>query len=90
MPIVIQSDCYFPAVTVTGACNLNVIRLSLASTAGSPRVAITAPVPAAPPAPAPIAAPLPPPAIAPIAAPTPAPIPTFSASFLVDFGANRV
>ncbi len=46
--------------------------------AGSPCVANTTPVPAAPPLAAPMAAPSPPPAIAPIAAPIPAPIPTFT------------
>src|SRR5262245_22502631 len=59
-------------------------------TAGSPRVAMTTPVPPAPPAPAPIAAPLPPPAIAPIAAPMPAPIPIFMASFFVELFACLV
>ena len=49
----------------------------------SPRVASTAPVPAAPPIAAPFAAPLPPPRRAPTAAPTPAPTPIFVASSLL-------
>ena len=67
---------------------MNVSTDSLSITAGSPRVASTAAVPAPAPAAAPIAAPCPPPAIAPTMAPIPLPAAIFSASFFFVAGAS--
>src|SRR5260370_3203105 len=73
-------------VTVTELLMRKLILVSLGRVADLPRVAITAPVPAAPPTPAPIAAPFPPPATAPMIAPRAAPPPILAASAPFDSG----
>lgn len=74
---------------VTGSATRKRMRVSVAMTAGPPRVARTTPVPAPAPAPAPIAAPLPRPAMAPIAAPIPEAMATLPTSFFVSSAPAR-
>src|SRR5688500_2651177 len=64
----------------SGAASLTGMSVPGSSRTSLPRVAITAPVPAAPPRAAPFAAPLLPPTTAPMTAPAPAPMPILVAS----------